>query len=228
MEAIWFARRAALHCLSREHPEWTTAHLAATVGGSESFVKKWLARLKHATTPDPTLYHARSHARHTPPPSMPRPVVELILSLRDEPPAHLRRVPGPRTIIAFLHNDPDALALGVPLPRSTRTVWKVLRAHDRIATELPHQHHPLVPPDPLVELQADFSDIGSVPAEPGGKRQHAVEACVRRIGVNEIPFTEGRGWEQTTSRTRTYLAAKAKGNKSMSRKRGSLKACKVV
>jgi len=58
--------------------------------------------------------------------------------------------------------------------------------------------------------------------------QHLVDAGVRRIGVNEIPFTEGRGWEQTTSRTRTYLAAKAKGNRSMSRKRGSLKACKVV
>src|SRR5215470_10594324 len=127
MEAIWFARRSALHCLSQQHPEWTNADFAAAVGGSGSFVKKWLARLKHATMPDPTLYQSRSHARHTPPPSTPRPVVERILALRDEPPAHLRRVPGPRTIIAFLHQDPEALALGVPLPRSTRTVWKILR-----------------------------------------------------------------------------------------------------
>src|SRR5215469_18464698 len=116
MEAIWFARRAALHCLSHQHPDWTNADLAAAVGGSESFVKKWLVRLKQATPTDPTLYHARSHARHTPPPSTPRPVVERILALRDEPPAHLRRVPGPRTLIAFLHQDPEAQALGVPLP----------------------------------------------------------------------------------------------------------------
>ena len=75
MEAIWFARRAALHCLSQQHPDWTNADLAAAVGASERWVKKWLARLKQATMPDQTLYHARSHARHTPPPSMPRPII---------------------------------------------------------------------------------------------------------------------------------------------------------
>jgi hypothetical protein len=193
MDATWFARRAALHCLVQQHPDWSNADLAAAVGASESWVKKWLARLKHATTPDPTLYHARSHARHTPPPTTPRPVVERILALRDEPPAHLRRVPGPRTIIAFLHHDPEALALGVPLPRSSRTVWKVLRAHERIATELPRQHRPLVPPEPLVELQADFTDIGSVPAEPGGKRQHAVETCFfEDVGSRQVPYAEVR------------------------------------
>jgi hypothetical protein len=89
MEAIWYARRAALHCLSQQHPTWTSADLAAAVGGSASWVKKWLARLKHATTADPTLYHARSHLRHTPTPTTPHPVVERILALRDEPPAHL-------------------------------------------------------------------------------------------------------------------------------------------
>ena len=51
MEAIWFAHRAALHCLSHQHPDWTYADLAAAVGRSESWVKKWLARLKHATPP---------------------------------------------------------------------------------------------------------------------------------------------------------------------------------
>jgi hypothetical protein len=87
MEAIWFARRAALHCLAQQHPDWTHADQALAVGASESWVKKWLARLKHATT-DPTPYQARSHARQTPPPSTPRPVVERILALRDAPPAH--------------------------------------------------------------------------------------------------------------------------------------------
>jgi hypothetical protein len=147
--------------------------------------------LKQATTTDPTLYHARSHARHTPPPSTPRLVVERILALRDEPPAHLRRVPGPRTILAFLQHDPEALALEVPLPRSTRTVWKVLHAHGRIAIELAPHHRPLVPPEPLAELQADFTDIGSIPAEPGGKRQHAVEACFfEDVGSRWVPYAE--------------------------------------
>ena len=191
MEATWFAQRAALHCLSREHPEWTYAHLAAMVGRSESWVKKWLARLRYATATDHTLYQSRSHARHTPPPSTPWPVVERILALRDEPPNHLRRVPGPRTILAFLHHDPDALALALPLPRSTRTVWKVLHEHGRIATDLPHLHQPLIPPAPLMELQADFTDIGSVRPDPSGKRQHSVEACFfLDVGSRHIPYAE--------------------------------------
>lgn len=191
MEAIWFARRAALHCLSQEHPEWTYAHLAATIGGSESFVKKWLARFKHATITDWTLYQSRSHARHTPPPSTPQPVIERILALRDEPPDHLRRVPGPRTILSFLHRDPDALALALPLPRSTRTVWKVLHEHGRIATDLPYLHQPLTPPAPLMEIQADFTDIGSVRPDPSGKRQHAVEACFfLDVGSRQVPYAE--------------------------------------
>jgi transposase InsO family protein len=165
--------------------------LAATVGGSESFVKKWLARFKQATTNDWTLYQSCSHVRHTPPPSTPQPVIERILALRDEPPNHLRRVPGPRTILAFLHHDPDALALALPLPRSTRTIWKVLHQHGRSATDLPHLHQPLTPPAPLMEVQADFTDIGSVRPDPSGKRQHSVEACFfLDVGSRHIPYAE--------------------------------------
>jgi len=94
-------------------------------------------------------------------------------------------------MVSFLHQDPEALALGVPLPRSTRTIWKVLRAHGRIASELPPHHQPLVPPAPLAELQADFTDIGSIAAEPGGKRQHAVEACFfEEVGSRRVPYLE--------------------------------------
>lgn len=191
MEADLVAQRATLFCLARQHPDWSYPTLAAAVGRSESWVKKWLARFKHATTPDLTLFQSRSHARRTPPPSTPQPVVERILSIRDEPPDHLRRVPGPRTILSFLHKDAEALALGVPLPRSTRTVWKVLRAHGRITTELAPHHQPLVPPAPLAELQVDFTDIGSIQALPDGKRQHAVEACFfEDVGSRQVPYAE--------------------------------------
>src|SRR5215470_4049964 len=101
MEADLVAHRCALFCLSRRHPEWTYAELASHLGRSESWVNKWLARYKHATLPDLALFQSRSHARHTPPPTTPQPVVERILALRDEPPDHLRRVPGQRTILAF-------------------------------------------------------------------------------------------------------------------------------
>jgi hypothetical protein len=173
MEADLVAQRCALFSLSRRHPEWTNAELAATVGRSESWVNTWGARLKQAPSTDLTLFQSRSHARHTPPPTTPQPVVERILELRDEPPNHLRRVPGPRTILALLHSDPEALALALPLPRSSRTVWQVLRRAWRIEADLPHVHQPLSPPAPLEEVQADFTDIGTVPPDPLGKRQHA-------------------------------------------------------
>ncbi len=151
-------------------------------------MKKWLARFKQATTTDWTLYQSRSH---TPPPTTKELVVERILALRDDPPNHLRRVPGPRTILSFLHRDPDALALALPLPRSTWTIWQVLRRSGRIAADLPHLHQPLVPPDPLEEVQADFTDIGSVPPDPLGKRQHAVEACLfEDVGSRQVVYAE--------------------------------------
>lgn len=175
MEAEWFAQRAALRCLARQHPNWTQAELAATLGRSRAWVAKWLARLKTAAPDDVTVLHARSCARHTPPPSLPQGVVERILALRDEPPDHLRRVPGPRALLYYLPRDSQALALGVPLPRSTRTIWKVLRAHGRIATDLPRRRQPLLRPAPLAEVQMDFKDASSVPAVPTGKQQHVVE-----------------------------------------------------
>ncbi len=191
MEADLVAQRCALFWLSRRHPEWTYAELAAHVGRSESWVNKWLARLKHATTPDLTLFQSRSHARHTPSPSIPQPVVERILALRDEPPDHLRRVPGPRTLLALLHRDPEALALALPLPRSSRTVWQVLHRSGRMEADLPHFHQPLVPPAPLEEIQADFTDIGTVPPDPFGKRQHTVEALLfEDVGSRHVVYSE--------------------------------------
>jgi hypothetical protein len=175
MEAEWFAQRAALRWLARAHPDWTHADLAATLGRSRTWVTKWLARLKEAEPSDLTAFRARSCARHTPPPSTPQAVVERILAIRDDPPDHLRRVPGPQAILYFLPRDPQAL--GVPLPRSTRTIWKVLRAQGRIAQDRPRRRQPLVRPVPLEEVQMDFKDASTVPAAPDGKQQHVVEVC---------------------------------------------------
>ena len=101
--------------------------------------------------------------------------MERILAIRDEPPEHLRRVPGPKAILYYLPRDEQAQALGVPLPRSTRTIWKILRQHGRIELDLPRCRQPLPPCDPLVEVQLDFKDDGVAPADPDGKQQHAVE-----------------------------------------------------
>jgi len=175
MEAEWFAQRATLRCLARQHPEWSQAELAATVGRSRSWVVKWLARFKEVPPDELAVLSSRSRARHTPPPSTPKAVVERILAIRDEPPEHLKRVPGPKAILYYLPRDEQAQALGVPLPRSTRTIWKVLRAHGRIEVEVPRRHQPRPPRGPLAEVQLDFKDATTVAPEPDGKRLHAVE-----------------------------------------------------
>lgn len=177
MEALWISQRAALRCLVRRHSDWTQAELAAAIGRSRSWVTKWLARLNEAVPEDLTVLHSRSRARHTPPASTPPAVVERILSLRDDPPEHLQRVPGPRALLYSLHRDAAALALDGPLPRSTRTIWKVLRYHGRIAVDGPRHRQPLVRPAPLEEVQTDFKDATTVPADPEGKQQHVVEVC---------------------------------------------------
>jgi len=175
MEAEWIAQRATLRWQARQHPEWTQEALAASVGRSRSWVVKWLARLKDTALDDLAVLHSRSRARHTPPLSTPKAVVERILAIRDEPPEHLHRVPGPQAILYYLPRDEQAQALFVPLPHSTRTIWKILRQHGRIELEVPRRHQPLPPCDPLLEVQLDLKDDVTVKPEPDGKRQHAVE-----------------------------------------------------
>jgi transposase InsO family protein len=169
------------------------AEYARALGRSESWVKKWLRRLGQAPRDDEAVLHSRSRARKRPPPSVAPPVVDRILELRDAPPDGLRRVPGPRAILSFLHRDPALAAAGVPLPRSTATVWAILRRHGRIARRRPRPHEPLDPPPPLTSWQLDFKDVTTVPGDPEGKRGHAVEAlnCVD-CGTSLLVWTQVR------------------------------------
>lgn len=176
-EAHWIAERAALRCLARHHPAWTQQELATCLGRSRSWVKKWLGRLDQAPSDDLTVLHSRSRARHTPAPAMPAALVERILAIRDEPPEQLKRVPGPRAILYYLPRDPVVQAQGLVPPRSTTTVWKVLRLQGRIVDKGCRRHQPVERPAPLEEIQMDFKDASTVPPEPDGKRQHVVEVC---------------------------------------------------
>jgi transposase InsO family protein len=126
---------------------------------------------------------SRSRARIRPPPTIPRPAVERVLAIRDDPPAGMRRVPGPRAILYVLEQDTELRAAGVPPPRSTATIWRILAQHGRIPRRRPAAHEPLERPSPLTSWQLDFKDLSTVADDrdrPTGKRQHVVEAlsCV--------------------------------------------------
>ena len=171
----WIADRALLQRYLRDHPEWTQPQLAAAVGRSLGFVKKWVKRLRGAPSGDMSVLFGLPRRRKTPYPQSDPQVEERILAIRDEPPEHLKRVPGPKALLYYLPRDPALQGRTAPLPRSTRTIWKILRRHHRIAHPPRHVHQPLERPAPMSCWQIDFKDASSVPADPYGKQQHVVE-----------------------------------------------------
>jgi hypothetical protein len=80
---------------------------------------------------------------------------------------------APKQFCTSLARDADLQA--VPLPRSSRTIYRILKKHGRIPQHCPRQHEPLLRPAPMSVWQADFKDVSSVPAEAQGKHQHVLE-----------------------------------------------------
>lgn len=171
----WIADRARLRVLSTQHLEWTQTRLAQELGRSRGWVQKWLRRFRQADPADQTVLLGHSSRPRTPLPTYSEEVEAKIVSIRDEPPAHLQRVPGPKTILYFLHEDPEMQARDLSLPRSTRTIWKILHKHDRILSRTVRRPEQQERPAPLVHWQIDFKDSSTVPADPFGKQQHVVE-----------------------------------------------------
>ncbi len=175
MEAQWVAQRAMLRHLALQYPEWTRPQLAAAVGASVSFVKKWLKRFRETDPNDLHVLFSHSRARHTPPPPPDLRLVQRVIEIRMTPPENLQRTPGPRTILYYLKRDADLQAQGLVAPRSTRTIWKILRKLGLILDPPERTHKPLEPREPLQEVQTDFKDVTTVPPDPQGKQRHVIE-----------------------------------------------------
>jgi transposase InsO family protein len=172
--------RTLRYHLWQKHPDWSVRQFATTLKRSVGWVCTWLTRFR--TEPEsPALLLDRAHVRPDPcPHTTSQVVMETILDLRDHPPESLRRVPGPQAIMYYLERA-QHLAEEV-LPRSTRTIWRILQAAGRILTTVHTHHERLERPDPMQEWQMDFTDITTVPADPDGKRRHVVE-CLNLIDV---------------------------------------------
>src|ERR1700704_6021542 len=109
MPISYYAARANLYYLWQQHPNWSHAEFAAALGCSTSWVDKWLKRLGEELTagvPLEPILQGHSRARKTPPTPTHPLVVEQILSIRDQPPEGLRRVPGQEAIRYYLQRDP--------------------------------------------------------------------------------------------------------------------------
>lgn len=175
MEEQYYADRACLRRLLTNHPHWTKRQYAEATGRSLSWVKKWIKRLQAAPPDDDTVLHGLSRAPHNPPSRIAQPVVKRILEIRDNPPENLQRVPGPKAILYYLHQDEALRQSGHHIPTSTRTIWRILDEHSRIYRQQCPEPEPVERPAPLSSWQLDFKDVSSVPPRPDGKQQHVVE-----------------------------------------------------
>ena len=174
----YYATRANLYYLWQLHPDWHHAQFAQALGASRGWVKKWLKRLREGLAAGQSLeslWQGESRARHQPPAKTSQAVVEVVLALRDAPPENLRRVPGQDTIHYFFPRDPMAQLFNLPVP-SCRTIYRILKTHQRIASRHPSRvEEPVERAAPMQQWQIDFKDVSSVAAQTEGKQQHVVE-----------------------------------------------------
>jgi transposase InsO family protein len=175
MEEQWVVDRCQLRAVWLEHPEWSKRVLAEALGRSKSWVKKWMKRIRNSPLEDREILNGQSRVRKRPPPGVAPAVVSRILDLRDHPPHKLGRTPGPLTILYYLKQDKRLREAGYTLPRSTRTIWKILDRHHRILRPTSREPETEERPEPGVEWGMDFHDVSSVLADPEGKQQHVVE-----------------------------------------------------
>ena len=159
MESEWEFDRIRLVQLRRAHPDWTLPRLAQELKRSLSWVKKWLKRFREAGQATLAMFKSQSRAPHHRSRRVVDAVRDAILSLRDELKAVYGRVVGPKTILYHLHRDAALQAQGMYLPRSTRTIWQVLKEGGRIPTRA-REHHPLERPEPMQHWEMDFGQLG--------------------------------------------------------------------
>jgi transposase InsO family protein len=171
--------RALLRDLLEKTPFVSPRELAQIIGRSVSWVKKWRKRLAGGDPHDPTLVCSRSRAHHAPYFRWDIRVTQRMVEMRLSPPENLKRVPGPRALLYYLPRDPELQAAHLPLPRSSRTVWKILHSTGCLVTRSKEPPHPNELRKPLEEIQMDFKDVGSISPDqsPQGKRQQVVEVC---------------------------------------------------
>jgi transposase InsO family protein len=193
MNAQWVVDRRRLRSLRDRRPDWTLQDLADAIGRSRAWVKKWVARLRQAAPADEQVLQDRSCARRTPPPRLSQVVVDRILAIRDNPPQNLNRIPGPKAILYYLQQDATTTLQGERLPRSSRTIWRILRQHQRIVSPQSHTHQGVERPEPMQSWQLDFKDASTVGADVDGKQQHVVEVLdAVDVGTSILIAAEAR------------------------------------
>ena len=127
MRLSYYAARANLYYLSQRHPDWSPVQLASALGYSVDWVKKWLKRFQEELAegkPLEQVLQGHSRARKHPPEKTHPVVVAEVLSIRDDPPEGLRRVPGQEAIQYYLQRSPVLQLFHLPVP-SCKTIYRI-------------------------------------------------------------------------------------------------------
>jgi hypothetical protein len=152
--------RALLRDLLQKTPQASPRELAQATGRSISWVKKWRKRLTKGDPPDPSVWCARSRAHRASYFRWDNRVIQRIVEMRFAPPENWKRVPGPRALLYSLPRDPELQGAQVPLPRSSRTIWKILHPTGCLLPRSKEPPHPNELREPLEEIQMDAEGCG--------------------------------------------------------------------
>jgi hypothetical protein len=133
-------------------------------------------RLLSVPLDDEQVLRGLSCAPHHPPPRLDSQVVDRIREIRDDPPEGLGRTPGPKAILSYLDRDEPLKERKLRLPKSTRTLHRLVRENGRIATRLSTGTDPIERPAPMQQWQLDAQRrFQRARHDPHGKKQHVVE-----------------------------------------------------
>lgn len=160
MESEWELDRIRLYQLKKKNPDWTQKKLAEILNRSLSWVKKWLRRFRATRQVTLETFKSLSRAPHHRAREIVDEVRDAILDLRDQLHEKYGRVVGPKTIRYHLHNDEALQRKGLYLPKSTRSIWKVLKQGGRIPTRV-RVHIPLERPEPMKHWEMDFGEMSN-------------------------------------------------------------------
>ncbi len=151
--------RMSLHKLMLAHPNWTAAQLAAEMGRSERWGRKWVKRLKAVETPNFAMYLSQSRAPKTRPRQTDETVKDVICELRETLSEEYHRPAGARLICHYLLQDFTLKETDYFIPTSSRTITKILRERGYIQDAPKVERMPLTLCEPMEEWEMDFCEI---------------------------------------------------------------------
>jgi hypothetical protein len=133
--------------------------LAAGVGSSEGWGRKWVKRLREEASPSFKMYQSQSRAPKHRPHQTAEAVKDTICTLRERLSANYHRLAGARLIAHALQQETVLRENHPFIPTSSRTINKVLREQGYIQDAPKREHIPLIRCAPMEEWEVDFCEI---------------------------------------------------------------------